>query len=480
MLNFDLRDGNVAHVLDVDTLAVTEELDGYAEISRLSEPDTSATIRIGYIDVQGDFEVRAAEARYPDQTLRSVSASELSLGLTAAEARGLAYRWLVEQRIGRDTLRLALPPSSISVGVGDIVQILGARWRVDLVESGETIQLDVVRVEGGPYEPIDMDDEIFGIRNFVAPVPTFPVFLDLPLVTGEEIPHSPHLAIAAEPWPGLVGLWSSAGESGFELNRVIDSPSIIGKTESSLDAAAIGVWDRGQALRMKLVGGALTSAEVLSVLNGTNAMAIGDGLGGDWEVFQFASAELVAPDTFEVSMRLRGQLGTDGVMPPSWPIGSTVVLLDRSVQQIELASSARGLVRQYRIGVASRGYDDPTAVSIVKAFDGVGLRPYPICHLRSTGSVGSEVEITWIRRTRIEGDNWQQSEVPLGEENEAYVVRILSGGAIIATYEVGATSFHYPPSAQANDGISGPFAVSVAQVSSRFGPGPFRVIAVAS
>ena len=36
-----------------------------------------------------------------------------------------------------------------------------------------------------------------------------------------------------------------------------------------------------------------------------------------------------------------------------------------------------GLARHYRIGVTARGYDDPTVVSRIEAFDGIGLRPYP-------------------------------------------------------------------------------------------------------
>jgi hypothetical protein len=207
-------------------------------------------------------------------------------------------------------------------------------------------------------------------------------------------------------------------------------------------------------------------------------MAIGDG--GNWEVFQFASAELVAPDTYDLSLRLRGQLGTDGIMPPEWPAGSTVVLLDRTLQQLDLAASARGLLRHYRIGVTARGHDDPAVVVRAEAFDGIGLRPYPVCHLRARGKAGQEVRVNWVRRTRIEGDNWQQPEVPLGEETEAYLLRIMDGDTILSEHQATAASFTYPASAQAADGVAGPFDIAVAQMSARFGPGPFRRVSVAA
>lgn len=481
LLRFASRDGRVDHHLEPEGLAVSPETNGYAEITRQGAGEASGTVRLSYIDVQGDFEIRSSEARVPDESLLAVAATEFPLGLTAAEARGLAYRFLAEDRIARDSIRLALPLSKLAVGAGDVLAFQGARWRVDRVETGELLLAEGSRVEEGVYQAGVIDEEVFGAKPFTAPVPCYPVFLDLPLMRGDEDPHAPHLAVTAEPWPGPVGLWSSADAgAGFELNRLIAAPSVIGVTETELPFAQPGVWDQGAPLRVKVVGGHLSSAEATAVLNGANLMAIGDGSGAHWELFQFAQAQIVAPDTWDVSLRLRGQLGSDGVMPEVWPVGSTVVLIDRSVQQIELATSARGLVRHYRIGVAARGYDDPAVVAQSEAFDGIGLRPYPVCHLRALGKAGEDIALNWTRRTRIDGDNWQQTEVPLGEEVEAYLIRVIAGESILAEYQVALPSFAYPPSAQLADGAGPTFDLSVAQLSMRFGPGPFRQVTVSS
>jgi hypothetical protein len=98
--------------------------------------------------------------------------------------------------------------------------------------------------------------------------------------------------------------------------------------------------------------------------------------------------------------------------------------------------------------------------------------------LVSKGTVGTEVTLKWKRRTRIDGDNWQQPEVPLGEEAEAYAIRVTNGASILAEYAESAPAFTYPAAAQAADGVVGPFFLAVAQVSARFGAGPFRQIAV--
>jgi hypothetical protein len=82
--------------------------------------------------------------------------------------------------------------------------------------------------------------------------------------------------------------------------------------------------------------------------------------------------------------------------------------------------------------------------------------------------------LTWKRRTRIGGDNWQALDVPLGEESEAYIVRIVQGDEIKAEYTVSTPLFAYTPAMRAADGIVGPYRTDVSQISALIGPGPFR------
>ena len=476
-LVFKTRNARVQASVVSDDLAVSPDLEGSVEATRLAESETAGTVRLGFVDAQSSYEVRAVETRLPDEESLTVSQSDLPLALTRSEGLSAAERWLTEARVARDTIRLALPKSQLAIGAGDVIEVEGRRFRVDRVEQAEGQLLEAVRVEPGIYLPSDQGDEAISVRTYSAPVPVVPIFLDLPLLTGAEVPHAPHVAVAAEPWPGTVAVWSSGEDAGYEINRLVAASAVIGVTETVMTTHRPGQWDFGPPLRIKLSGGELASASELAVLNGANAMAIGDGSSSTWEVFQFRDVQLVAPDTYELSVRLRGQLGTDGVMPASWPVGSTVVLLDLALSQIDLAVSARGLARYYRVGVASRGFDDVNVALRVEAFDGIGLRPYPVAHLRHT-VVSGDVTATWIRRTRIDGDTWQSAEVPLAEETEAYIVRIIQGATTVAEYSVTQPTFTYTAAMQAADLVTGPFQMAVAQVSLSFGPGPFRQISV--
>lgn len=478
-LSFRNRNARVIAEIATDELALTSDIEGSIETARSSEAETAGQVRLGYVDAQSSYELRSVETRFPDEESLGVSQTDLPLALTKYESLSAVERWLAEARVARDSAKFALPKSRLSIGAGDVIRLAGSCYRVDRVEQTDGQLLEAVRVEPGVYIPSERAEEAPTVRPFAPPVPVVPVFLDLPLLTGQEIPYAPHVAVGADPWPGSVAVWSSSEDAGYELNRLLAAPAALGVTESPMSFHRPGLWDLGPPLRMKISGGELASANPTAVLNGANAMAIGDGSATNWEVFQFSEAQVVAPDTYEVSVRLRGQLGTDGIMPLEWPSGSTVVLLDLALAQIDLAASARGLTRYYRIGIASRGYDDSNAILRTEAFDGVGLRPYSVAHLRAT-DISGDLLFTWKRRTRVEGDSWQSAEVPLAEENEAYLIRVILSDTIVAEYTVSQTAFTYTATMRGADGVSGTFEVAVAQLSSSFGPGPFRMVRLVS
>ncbi|PKP75672.1 MAG: host specificity protein [Alphaproteobacteria bacterium HGW-Alphaproteobacteria-6] len=478
-LVFRMRDGMVDAVIGPDDLAVAAETDGWVETQRATEAEIAGRVRLSYVEAEGDYEARAVEAIFPDEATTGVSQSELALALTRSEAMRIVERWLSEARVARDGARFALPPSLGHLGAGDVVTLPdGGRYRIDRVEEAGALSIEAVRVEPAVYQPSDEAEERVTPRSFAAPVPVFSLFLDLPLMSGQEVPHQPHLAVTATPWPGSAAIYSSDRDSGYTLNRQIAAPSIIGETLTPLFRAHSAVWDRGPALRVRITGGGLSSVDPGQVLNGANLMAIGDGSSDRWELFQFAEAVLVAPDTYDLSLRLRGQAGSDAVMPDSWPAGGFVVLMDGAPKQIGVAAGERDLARHYRIGPARRGYDDPSYEHRIEAFAGIGSRPLSPVHLAARRSAGGDLDIGWIRRSRIEGDSWAGVEVPLGEAREAYLLRVVQGGAIRREVTTFAPGWIYGAALQAADAVAAPYEIHVAQLSDAFGPGPFTRITI--
>ncbi|WP_085308691.1 baseplate multidomain protein megatron [Planktotalea arctica] len=476
VLHFIMRDGQSDVSLSMEDLVHHADMEGVLEVVRGSDADLAGRLRASFVQADGDFDVIVEETVLPQDGSHAVSSSDLPLMMTRAEARQMLERWLSEARLSREAVRFALPPSKMGVKAGDVVRLSGAQgdtqFRVDRVEQGASQILEAVRIEPNIYRPAPYGDEAISMRPFVPALPVLPYFLDLPLMSENEVPHAPHIAVTATPWPGAVAVYDAPTDADYGFNTYVQGRATVGVTETPLFKGAVGVIDRGAPLRVRLASDQLESIARETLLAGGNLAAIGDGSGSNWEVFQFQRAELVAPDTYELSTRLRGQFGTDGLMPDAWPIGSIFVLLNGVPNQIGLRASDRGVQRHYRIGPAARGYDDPSYEMRVEQFDGAGLRPYPPAHLRAIEDA-TDVKVTWLRRTRIDGDDWGWGDVPLAEEREQYVLRVLIGGIVVREEVLDAPAFTYRLADRIADGASGIYELRVAQVSERFGPGLF-------
>jgi hypothetical protein len=480
-LVFRLRDGMPVRDLDPDGLVAGPG--GAVEMSRAARAETAGRVRLAHIDAEGVFETRSAEAVIPDEPTADVAESELALALIPSEARAAVRRWLAEARIARDVVRFAVPPSS-DLGPGDVVTLPapGGRrhWRIDRVDLAAAREIEAVRVEPGPYAGGEEPDDDLVPRAHQGPGAVAAVFLDLPLMRGDEVPQAPYLAAQADPWPGAVATYQAPAEGGeFALNTTVGSPAAIGVTQTPLGVQDPARWDRGPGLVVRMPAGVeLISRSEAEVLEGANLLAIGTG--AEWELLQFVEGELLAPGVWQLSRLLRGQFGTEPLRPPEWPAGALAVLIEPALVQVDLPLALRNVARRWRIGPADLAPDDPAFVERTQAFRGVGLRPYAPVHLRAVRTVpGGALDVRWQRRTRTGGDGWDDYEVPLGEEVERYLVRVIEGGQIRREVTVASPVWTYAPDAQAADGVAGPFAVEVAQISGQWGPGPFARCEVA-
>ena len=192
-----------------DLLAEHDDLEGRIERLRDPEAELSGRVRVSFVEAGGDFAVQSEEAVLPDEATHAISQSDLPMALTRGEGRQVVHRWLAEARVGRDRMRFALPPSKLGLGAGDLVAVDGASYRIDRVELGAGQLIEAQRIEAGVYDPATMPEDMAEAQAFAAPVPVLPLFLDLPLITGDEAPHAPHLAVTAANWPGTVAVYGA-------------------------------------------------------------------------------------------------------------------------------------------------------------------------------------------------------------------------------------------------------------------------------
>jgi hypothetical protein len=355
--------------------------------------------------------------------------------MDVVEAQRRAEIWLQDLWAGRETAEFALPPSALAFEPGDVVG-LTVNGRRHLLELREFVDTESRRITAG-----SIDSEIFGLalpaplsRTPALPAAIGPVhalLLDLPTVDASDPPVLLRAAVFADPWPGPVAIWRSTDGSTFSRAALAIAPSIVGETLDDLPAGPTGRWDRGAGTRVQLYGGALASVSDATVFGGVNAAAV-QRADGAWEIIQFANAELVGDKTYRLTRLLRGQAGSEWAMVDPLAAGAPFVVLDQNIVPVARGLDALGRTLQLRIVAADRNHGDPLAVALSATPQATALRPLSPVQLRAART-GSGVSVSWIRRTRRDGDSWDASDVPLGEDREAYETDILSGSTVVRT-----------------------------------------------
>ncbi len=95
--------------------------------------------------------------------------------------------------------------------------------------------------------------------------------------------------------------------------------------------------------------------------------------------------------------------------------------------------------------------------------------------LRGDGPGSGDLVMTWLRRTRTGGDSWEQTEVPLGEDSEAYEVDIMNGASVVRTITATSETATYTSAQQTTDWGSpqSSYTVRVYQMSDSYGRGQY-------
>jgi GTA TIM-barrel-like domain/Putative phage tail protein len=401
-----------------------------ARLTRAQETELPRETSFGFTDVVADYRRSAVSSRKLTGAAGRTLHFDLAVISDDAAATRRAEIRLQDFWAARENAEFALGVDALRLAPGDVVALtLDGRRR--LLEIGDLIDTEARQVKARSIDP-----EVFSLPVLTPriKVPAMPpalgpvavTVLDLPALDSSMPVVLTRLAIFAHPWPGSVAVWASSDGASFDVAARAAAPCTIGETLDALPAGPTSRWDRGNAFRVKLYGGALTSVSDARVLEGGNAAALQSA--GGWEIFQFASAELVDGNTYLLSRLLRGQLGSDAAMAALLPAGARFVLLDSHM--VPVASGLDALARpiQLRVVASGQAHDDPAAVALAVTPGATALKPLAPVHVTAYRA-GDGVHIGWVRRTRVDGDGWSV-EVPLGEETEAYTVDILSGGSV--------------------------------------------------
>lgn len=310
------------------------------------------------------------------------------------------------------------------------------------------------------------------------------ILLDIPLLLDAD-----NVTQASGFYWGLVG--SGAGWRGGDALRGLDvggpfeelGPEgvelTVGEVADALPAPAGDIfadpWDDVNTILVELrrEDMELTSATADELAVGANAIWLGDlNDTPTGEIMQFGTATLVTGGVYELSHLKRGQRGTE-FAAELHGAGETLVLLEPSaLNRSDFGTTDLGQERAYK-GVSLLTLE-ADADAVLFTNEGTSLRPYEPVNLTVTGDTGDNLDLDWVRRSRVGND---VSPPPLAEDAEAYEVRIMNaaGTVIVRTANTTAPTFLYTLAMQTADfgGAVSDLRWRVAQVSAVYGPGVF-------
>jgi hypothetical protein len=154
---------------------------------------------------------------------------------TYAQARTIAETMVQEAWASRERGKFALPPSKIALDPSDLVALTanGRSFPLRLtgLSIGEAIEAEALSIEPQLYdafaapvrEPVASGPIVYGQQ--------LGVFLDLPLIRGDEVPYAGTVAAYGDPWPGGVAFYRSPGASGYTLKALPSTRAVLGLTD---------------------------------------------------------------------------------------------------------------------------------------------------------------------------------------------------------------------------------------------------------
>ncbi|MEM7619760.1 MAG: glycoside hydrolase/phage tail family protein [Pseudomonadota bacterium] len=450
------------------------------QLTRQQETELPRSAKLTYVDASGSYSQAAVESRRTVVQSQRVSTAGLPIVMSQALAQMTVDRLLQDNWAARERGVFALPPSKLAFEPGDVMTLSTETRDFDMrlthvSDSGQARNIEALSFEQEIYSIVRTPDRNEAPNEGIVFGAAIGLFLDLPLLSGNEVPHAGWLAAYQSPWPGQVAFYRSPEASNFNLVGLISAGAVTGITQMDFASGPTGRWDYTNTLRVQMDNGTLESFTKVQVLAGANLAAVQNADRG-WEVIQFQTATLVSANVYELTVLLRGQQGTEDQMRDPVASGARFVMLDKALTQVNMSASEVGLNYNWRYGPANRAINDQSISSATHTFSGRGLVPLSPVHVKGQLDGSGNLNISWIRRTRIDGDPWEVVEVPLGELSERYEIDILDGGNVIRTLTSETPNVIYTASEQATDFSSIPtqFDINIYQLSSVYGRGIAR------
>jgi hypothetical protein len=433
-----LRSRAVSVVADIDGEPLWSE-------SRGHDSDFAAEAVLTSCNPVLDYEQASVRSRLLDAASHRVSSYDLPATLAEETALGAVETALRDERLGRRMLSFALSPADQSVEIGDALRLEPGPdgiFVVERIEEGSVRRIEARHHLALPPPPAAVttgrrDTSGGGVSDAFQPILHF---IDLPRLTEAAGESFACVAGYCRPWRRMA-ISSSVTDEGYRTRVTLDRPARLGVLAAPLGPGVSGRFDRANLLDLDLHFGGLASAEASAVLSGENRIAV-KAQNGVWEILGFSSAEEVSAGRWQLSGLLRGLAGTEDASDAGALEAAECVVLDDAVVPLGLGREERGRALNWL--AESLGSSGGRSGPHVFAGGERAETPLAPVQLRAGRNADGDILLGWIRRGRVDADDWDASEIPLDEPQERYRVELMAGATVLKSFDLDTPSLLYP------------------------------------
>lgn len=434
---------------------------GRRKLLRRAAGSIPAEVSVSYYDVARDYQTGLQRALSDVAESRIVDRRDVPLSLSAGGAKTLAQSRLAALRSGRVSAMVSLAWKRGGLRPGDRVTMAGEAglWRIRRWTFGPmSVAVELMRISGtGPTEPATAAPGAVVRQPDLIHGPTTLQVFDLPL--GEARDARPLLFVAAagieQGWRRAALIASFDGGVSWQDCGPTAPAAVTGTALTLLGFGGAALFDADASVEVELLNETmwLESADDDALAGGANLSLLGA------ELVQFGTADWLGGRRFRLGRLLRGRRGTERAVQ-SHTAGEAFTLIEReSLAVIEAPVGGTGGSAR----VVANGIGDVDPITVDVPITGESLRPPSPVHLTATRLTNGDIQIRWVRRSRL-GWSWTSgSDTPLGEEGEAYRL-ILSGAGTEHSVTVDGPDYLYSLAEQTADGLAGALHISVAQI----------------
>jgi len=362
---------------------------------------------------------------------------DLPLVLTEDEALQAAERLMYSAWAVRSNYEFTVPFDYLKLTPSDVITVNGMLMRVDemsLFIDG-MLKIKAKQEITSVYTNISTTEATFVTDQvIVTPGPSRWFFINSPSLLDSHNDAGFYFAAQGYKtgWVGVALYQSIDDGSSFNSKVSIITGVIGGRLTAALSSGPVNVWDKTNTVEVELFAttDTLESVTELQALNGANTALI--GIDGAWEVVSFTTVT-GGSGVYTLSNLLRGRKGTDSNINGHAINDLFILLSSDTLTRIKQNIDFANINLQYKVPSLNTSLESAAIVNFTNT--AMALKCYSPVHIKGVRGSGTDIVITWKRRTRIGGEWRDLTDVSLSETIESYEVDILDtpDGTVLRT-----------------------------------------------